>query len=185
MLRRPQRSTRTDTLFPFTTLFRSSPLPCLAAWGATVSASWANAGNAIQADANIDTVDAAKRDENFVMIIPSNIKAASMRLLLDYGENDNAPDDPLHGWLCQLVAKRAITAICARRDRLIQNMTISPLFPGGRLTMALFRHTISPSTETDPAHSLGKTPKNGPHEPRPTLTGWCFGIIKIGREQSR
>src|SRR3546814_17581330 len=41
MIRRPPRSTRTDTLFPYTTLFRSScrcclhPLPCLrviAAW---------------------------------------------------------------------------------------------------------------------------------------------------------
>src|SRR3546814_17057172 len=27
MLRRPPRSTRTDTLFPYTTLFRSSPAP--------------------------------------------------------------------------------------------------------------------------------------------------------------
>src|SRR3546814_16614949 len=27
MIRRPPRSTRTDTLFPYTTLFRSSPLP--------------------------------------------------------------------------------------------------------------------------------------------------------------
>src|SRR3546814_6515849 len=28
MIRRPPRSTRTDTLFPYTTLFRSSVLPC-------------------------------------------------------------------------------------------------------------------------------------------------------------
>src|SRR3546814_4940491 len=28
MIRRPPRSTRTDTLFPYTTLFRSSPCPC-------------------------------------------------------------------------------------------------------------------------------------------------------------
>src|SRR3546814_6394882 len=27
MIRRPPRSTRTDTLFPYTTLFRSQPLP--------------------------------------------------------------------------------------------------------------------------------------------------------------
>src|SRR3546814_13063463 len=27
MIRRPPRSTRTDTLFPYTTLFRSNPLP--------------------------------------------------------------------------------------------------------------------------------------------------------------
>src|SRR6056297_2065047 len=33
MIRRPPRSTRTDTLFPYTTLFRSGgpPAPCLAA----------------------------------------------------------------------------------------------------------------------------------------------------------
>src|SRR3546814_18559782 len=32
MLRRPPRSTRTDTLFPYTTLFRSPwPVPCLMA----------------------------------------------------------------------------------------------------------------------------------------------------------
>src|SRR3546814_10251448 len=31
MIRRPPRSTRTDTLFPYTTLFRS--LHCAAAWG--------------------------------------------------------------------------------------------------------------------------------------------------------
>src|SRR3546814_14671897 len=29
MIRRPPRSTRTDTLFPYTTLFRSPPLDCL------------------------------------------------------------------------------------------------------------------------------------------------------------
>src|SRR3546814_1748481 len=31
MIRRPPRSTRTDTLFPYTTLFRSAPLPAGAA----------------------------------------------------------------------------------------------------------------------------------------------------------
>src|SRR3546814_18664517 len=32
MLRRPPRSTRTDTLFPYTTLFRSLPLDHVDAW---------------------------------------------------------------------------------------------------------------------------------------------------------
>src|SRR3546814_2175701 len=36
MLRRPPRSTRTDTLFPYTTLFRSSPAPC-ASWRTATS----------------------------------------------------------------------------------------------------------------------------------------------------
>src|SRR3546814_20347807 len=34
MIRRPPRSTRTDTLFPYTTLFRSAPAPCEAAFHA-------------------------------------------------------------------------------------------------------------------------------------------------------
>src|SRR3546814_2429467 len=38
MIRRPPRSTRTDTLFPYTTLFRS-PRPCCrpCAWGSSTS----------------------------------------------------------------------------------------------------------------------------------------------------
>src|SRR3546814_6599496 len=34
MIRRPPRSTRTDTLFPYTTLFRSRLLPLLQPWRA-------------------------------------------------------------------------------------------------------------------------------------------------------
>src|SRR3546814_20882498 len=37
MVRRPPRSTRTDTLFPYTTLFRSIPPPPTAAVSATTS----------------------------------------------------------------------------------------------------------------------------------------------------
>src|SRR3546814_19992569 len=36
MIRRPPRSTRTDTLFPYTTLFRSDALPHLGSWKADV-----------------------------------------------------------------------------------------------------------------------------------------------------
>src|SRR3546814_4598505 len=62
MIRRPPRSTRTDTLFPYTTLFRSSPsLACAPSPGSPASgdgACWAKAGaaNAI----NIETVDVAR-----------------------------------------------------------------------------------------------------------------------------
>src|SRR3546814_3005891 len=35
MIRRPPRSTRTDTLFPYTTLFRSQLMRCMASFGAT------------------------------------------------------------------------------------------------------------------------------------------------------
>src|SRR3546814_10273486 len=34
MIRRPPRSTRTDTLFPYTTLFRSARMTLAASWGA-------------------------------------------------------------------------------------------------------------------------------------------------------
>src|SRR3546814_4762132 len=43
MIRRPPRSTRTDTLFPYTTLFRSTDLRWAAAWKsccASISACW-------------------------------------------------------------------------------------------------------------------------------------------------
>src|SRR3546814_2480694 len=65
----------------------------------------------------------------------------------------------------------------------MQKMPISPLLPGCRLTMALFRHTISPRTETDPAHSLGELTMTGPREPRSTLTGWVLAIIRAVRTQ--
>src|SRR3546814_5500561 len=42
MIRRPPRSTRTDTLFPYTTLFRSADGPSVARWrtGEDVQARW-------------------------------------------------------------------------------------------------------------------------------------------------
>src|SRR3546814_7076944 len=42
MLRRPPRSTRTDTLFPYTTLFRSQPLALVADYGAIAMAELAS-----------------------------------------------------------------------------------------------------------------------------------------------
>src|SRR3546814_9781741 len=46
MIRRPPRSTRTDTLFPYTTLFRSSRRGCYARCGST----WRRAPTASRAD---------------------------------------------------------------------------------------------------------------------------------------
>src|SRR3546814_9807432 len=40
MIRRPPRSTRTDTLFPYTTLFRSSPKPLTVRQSTTSRISW-------------------------------------------------------------------------------------------------------------------------------------------------
>src|SRR3546814_3670340 len=39
MIRRPPRSTRTDTLFPYTTLFRSTELRCLVCQNESIAAS--------------------------------------------------------------------------------------------------------------------------------------------------
>src|SRR3546814_16905042 len=41
MIRRPPRSTRTDTLFPYTTLFRSGPSPSRRGHAQYQSANWA------------------------------------------------------------------------------------------------------------------------------------------------
>src|SRR3546814_4123752 len=46
MIRRPPRSTRTDTLFPYTTLFRSFALPGNGAPGAERTSSWFDAQDA-------------------------------------------------------------------------------------------------------------------------------------------
>src|SRR3546814_12068636 len=40
MIRRPPRSTRTDTLFPYTTLFRSDRHPCRAGGMAELASGW-------------------------------------------------------------------------------------------------------------------------------------------------
>src|SRR3546814_14467153 len=44
MIRRPPRSTRTDTLFPYTTLFRSRIMPHAAEWRANAPISQATFG---------------------------------------------------------------------------------------------------------------------------------------------
>src|SRR3546814_7048210 len=53
MIRRPPRSTRTDTLFPYTTLFRSSPIrPAAIRWRpglTTIAPRWCSAARPIKA----------------------------------------------------------------------------------------------------------------------------------------
>src|SRR3546814_7151978 len=44
MIRRPPRSTRTDTLFPYTTLFRSGPCRTAAGWQVRAQWPWFNSG---------------------------------------------------------------------------------------------------------------------------------------------
>src|SRR3546814_8196144 len=57
MIRRPPRSTRTDTLFPYTTLFRSA----LAAWAAAgyLTKKWAERAEARRAAAEAHAADPA------------------------------------------------------------------------------------------------------------------------------
>src|SRR3546814_7317679 len=47
MIRRPPRSTRTDTLFPYTTLFRSVPFYAILTHAAESCFKWANETNAL------------------------------------------------------------------------------------------------------------------------------------------
>src|SRR3546814_16015059 len=47
MIRRPPRSTRTDTLFPYTTLFRSVPFYAILTHAADACFKWANETNAL------------------------------------------------------------------------------------------------------------------------------------------
>src|SRR3546814_5258960 len=54
MIRRPPRSTRTDTLFPYTTLFRSKQMPSAsAAWRAANSSALVSPGIAPNLDARL------------------------------------------------------------------------------------------------------------------------------------
>src|SRR3546814_13642863 len=54
MRRRPQRSTRTDTLFPYTTLFRSAVLPAMTALFGYAKPNAAQRPRAVVSDAALD-----------------------------------------------------------------------------------------------------------------------------------
>src|SRR3546814_8652414 len=72
MIRRPPISTRTDTLFPYTTLFRSSPkqpaksFPCRPEWTGNRKSPGYNRDMAEQRDDDdlTETVDAARSEEH-------------------------------------------------------------------------------------------------------------------------
>src|SRR3546814_19317423 len=61
MIRRPPRSTRTDTLFPYTTLFRSKDIA--AAYKLTDKSARSNALNEARAKAKAAFADAAPQDQ--------------------------------------------------------------------------------------------------------------------------
>src|SRR3546814_5545672 len=65
MIRRPPRSTRTDTLFPYTTLFRSP-----AADGAAAAA---NDGAADAAGAEVSAAESGKKDVSLVFEWPEPV----------------------------------------------------------------------------------------------------------------
>src|SRR3546814_17264188 len=73
MIRRPPRSTRTDTLFPYTTLFRSDNSPGVLAQVAAAIA---------EAHSNIDGVEYLVRDTN-VAAIRFSIEVKSRKHLAD------------------------------------------------------------------------------------------------------
>src|SRR3546814_15133773 len=76
MIRRPPRSTRTDTLFPYTTLFRSTsnariaiPVPCAAEIAALLDNANIVESGLAQFRANHQPADAAPDDGDFDMIM--------------------------------------------------------------------------------------------------------------------
>src|SRR3546814_896683 len=81
MLRRPQRSTRTDTLLPYTTLFRSKPKPALGLpvdLGAALKANGAAQGHwdAFSPGKRRDYIEwvlEAKREDTRVKRIETNV----------------------------------------------------------------------------------------------------------------
>src|SRR3546814_17881097 len=73
MLRRPPRSTRTDTLFPYTTLFRSlgEGLP-----DATIVEWYVKEGDTIRLDDNLVSMENAKA----VVVVPSPVSGKVLKL---------------------------------------------------------------------------------------------------------
>src|SRR3546814_7458070 len=63
MIRRPPRSTRTDTLFPYTTLFRSPSAPALQGGTAMTGKTLANLFPALVALTSAASIHAQTRDE--------------------------------------------------------------------------------------------------------------------------
>src|SRR3546814_17095667 len=64
MIRRPPRSTRTDTLFPYTTLFRSRELPALCAAAGRIAAAVGLPGQVRDARANARNAGTRRDDED-------------------------------------------------------------------------------------------------------------------------
>src|SRR3546814_4719065 len=89
MIRRPPRSTRTDTLFPYTTLFRSATKPQPSRWVQTDRAS----------------------HEAWARLSASNPKAGALLHLLAARVGDNNAVVVSHKTLAELLGVRSITTI--------------------------------------------------------------------------
>src|SRR3546814_17727183 len=95
MIRRPPRSTRTDTLFPYTTLFRSPAVEVDLCGHATLATAWVIFN---RLDGSRSRIDFATRSGTLTVVQDGE----SGRLALDFPSRDAAPVDPGEG----LVAAR-------------------------------------------------------------------------------
>src|SRR3546814_19655575 len=96
MIRAPPRSTLTDTLFPYTTLFRS------VAAGASMDDGVGHAG-ASQAVAFLSPVRIRKIEEGFVSRIPDRENLIDMLSAHGLAKHGRAPQDPRAGSVAKIV----------------------------------------------------------------------------------
>src|SRR3546814_15306294 len=90
MIRRPPRSTRTDTLFPYTTLFRSPAVEVDLCGHATLATAWVIFN---KLDGSRSRIDFATRSGTLTVVQDGE----SGRLAMDFPSRDAAPVDPEAG----------------------------------------------------------------------------------------
>src|SRR3546814_5282557 len=83
MIRRPPRSTRTDTLFPYTTLFRSC-------WGGSTSRWWRSAGSTWRPPSGCDVIFAGRRSEEHTSELHSLMRISYAVFCLKKKKKKNA-----------------------------------------------------------------------------------------------
>src|SRR3546814_6846105 len=110
MIRRPPRSTRTDTLFPYTTLFRSPAVEVDLCGHATLATAWVIFN---KLDGSRSRIDFATRSGTLTVVQDGE----SGRLAMDFPSRDAAPVDPEAGLVAAMGA--APQQVLGSRDYLL------------------------------------------------------------------